>query len=417
MGKSTPAAPDYTAAAEKQGESSKNLTEQQTWANRPDQITPFGKQTWDSTPEYDPVTGQTLNKWQQTTTLDPSSQHALDSQLALQSGRSDLANSLFPRAQQEFGNAMDWSNFDQMGQTPNGERSSGPDMNGLQNVDPSQKYNKSAEDAIYGQWSNRQEPMMQQAQAQTDTKLRNQGLKPGDAAYDQQMNALAMQQNDARTNAQYQATIGSGQEASRMQGMDLGTRQQQASERLGANQQQIGANAQNYGQNLSQSNYQTQARQQQIAEAMQKRGFSLNEINAIISGQQVGMPSMPGFNQATKADTVDYMGAAQNQYSAALDAANTKNAAIGNVVGGASSAAMMFSDRRLKRSVTYIGERNGIKLYRYQYVVQPENDTMWFTGVMADEVADIPGAVHKDPSGYDKVDYGVISGRLFPGTA
>jgi SOS response regulatory protein OraA/RecX len=37
---------------------------------------------------------------------------------------------------------------------------------------------------------------------------------------------------------------------------------------------------------MSSANYQNQLRQQQIAEDMQRRGYSLNEINAILTGQQ-----------------------------------------------------------------------------------------------------------------------------------
>lgn len=313
MGKSSPKAPDYTAAAEATGQSSRENTEAQTWANRPDQYSPFGSTTWSQSPQYDPTTGQTLNKWTQNTTLDPNSQRALDSQLELQTGRSELANSLMPRAQNEFGQAMDWSQFSRMGGVPQGT-----------NLDGSEKYRQDSENAIFGQWENRMAPRMQQEMEQTETKLRNQGLKPGDQAYDAAMQRLTQDQGDARTNAQYQATIGSGAEAQRSLGMDAT------------------AQGTNFNTGVQSSNLQTQQRQQQIAEQMQKRGFSLNEINAIISGQQVGMPSMPGFSSSGKADTTNYSGAAQNQYGAALDATNAKNAGIGNFWGGLTSMGSSF---------------------------------------------------------------------------
>lgn len=408
MGKSAPAAPDYTAAAEKQGESSKNITEQQTWANRPDQVTPFGTQTWDSNPEYDPVTGQTLNKWTQTTNLDPDSQHALDSQLQLQSGRSDLANSLFPRAQSEFGSAMDWDHFTNAGGTPNLQQTN---PEGYQrSIGDTPSYDKAAGDAIYNQWSDRQEPLMKQASSEMDTKLRNQGLKPGDEAYDRAMTNLNNQQGDARTQATYQATIGAGSEASRMQGMDLSAGNFANQATGAANQAQLTAKNQNFNQNLQQSQYQTQQRQQQIAEAMQKRGFSLNEINAIISGQQVGMPSMPGFNQASKSDTVDYSGAAKDQYSAALDAANAKNAGISNVAGLAGTA-MMFSDRRLKKNIIEwaINGINGLRMYFFNYKWEKDTDPAHY-GYMADEVKKaFPEAVFQI-NGYDVVDLEAFRG-------
>ena len=60
-------------------------------------------------------------------------------------------------------------------------------------------------------------------------------------------------------------------------------------------QQALAANQQNFGQSMQGANYANQLRQQQIAEEMQRRGYGLNEINALLSGQQVGMPSMPSF--------------------------------------------------------------------------------------------------------------------------
>lgn len=65
--------------------------------------------------------------------------------------------------------------------------------------------------------------------------------------------------------------------------------------------QAYGANQANFGQAMQGSAYANQIRQQQITEAMAKRGMNLNEINALLSGQQVGMPSMPNFTGATAA--------------------------------------------------------------------------------------------------------------------
>lgn len=387
MGKSAPKAPDYTAAAEATGQSSRNNTEQQTWANRPDINTPYGSQSWEQKPEYDPTTGQMLNKWTQNTTLTDNSQRALDSELDLQANRSELGASLFPRMQDEFGSSMDWGQFSDAGGIPQNTADS------LQGAD---KYNQKAGDAIYNQWSNRQEPLMQRASDQMDTKLRNQGLKPGDQAYDSAINDLRNNQGDQRTQASLAATTGAGAEASRQYGMD-------------ANTATMG-----FGQNMQNSNLQTQQRQQQIAEQMQKRGFSLNEINAIISGQQVGMPTMPSFNSAGKAETTDYSGAANSQYSAALDAANAKNAGISNAVSGLTSlgsSAMMFSDRRLKTNIQRIGgDPRGFGLYRWDWKAGGRG-----VGVIADEVAHL-GVVHRHESGYDMVDYGRLDPRAAPAT-
>lgn len=377
MSKSTPAAPDYTGAAQAQAESSREVTEQQTWANRPNQVTPFGTQSWTSTPTYDPTTGQTLNRWTQTTTLDPASQAALDSQQQLQAQRSGLAGSMYDRVAQEYGTAPDYSQYTSLATTPQAMSFGG-----------SSPYSKQAEDAIYGQFSSRFEPQAQQATDARRTQLYNMGLREGDEAFDREMNNLSQQQQDARLQAQYQATIGAGQEASRMQGMD------------------INAGQATYGQQMTSANYQNQLRQQQIAEDMQRRGYSLNEINALLTGQQVGMPSMPGFSQASASQPVQYNQAAQSQGQYNLDAYNAGQAGLQGLysgLGSAAGAAMMFSMRELKSDIYPIGKnREGRSVYMYRYTFD-DPKSPFRIGLMAEENPDL---VIVDPVTKNKmVDY------------
>lgn len=447
MSKSTPKAPDYKAAAEAQGQASREVTEQQTWANRPNQVTPWGSQTWENQQVWDPATQQYLNKWTQNTTLNPESKRALDAQLALTTGRSELGASLFPRASQEFGQAMDWSKFQQagapvqapgavqggqiQGQLPTEQlkrdyETAGPEL------DPSQKYYQNANEAIYNQWAERALPEQARQTESARTRLYNMGLREGDEAFDREMNRMEQQQGDALRQAQYQATIGAGSEAQRMLGMDAATRAQLTGENaaragfgnqaaLGqfgmmsgagqfanqaqqqAWQQQMAGGQQDFNQRMQASQYQTQLRQQQIAEEMQKRGFSLNEINALISGQQVGMPNMPGFNQASKAEGTQYLQGAQLQGQADLDRFNAQQAAMQGMMSGIGSMAggFMMSDRRFKRDIVRIGETaGGTPLYKFRYIFGgPE-----MVGVMADEV---PHATVK-VAGINFVDYSKV---------
>lgn len=312
MAKKAAPAPDYKSAAEATANSSKEVTNTQNFANRPDQITPFGNQTWQTQATIDPATGQKVTKWTQNTVLNPASQEALNNQQALDAGRSAIAGGMLSRVSQEFAPTMDWSKM-----TPQVNRL---DYSKTTQPNSTNSYYDKAGNAIYNQFSQRNEPIFQQQQAQMETKLRNQGLNPGDEAYDAQIKGLAQQQNDARTNASLQATQGAGAEASRMFGMDTG------------------AHALQTGDIQNQAAFQNTARQADIASEMQKRGFSLNEINGLLNGQQIGMPSMPGFQGATKSETTDYSGAAKNQYAAAQDAANASNATISgvaNLAGGA----------------------------------------------------------------------------------
>ena len=75
--KSQPAPVDYVGAAEAEGAANRQLIEQQTWANRPTQINPWGTTAWQNTPTYDPTTAQNINRWTQTQTLSPALQEAL----------------------------------------------------------------------------------------------------------------------------------------------------------------------------------------------------------------------------------------------------------------------------------------------------------------------------------------------------
>lgn len=356
MSKDVPQAPDYTAAATAQGTASRENNEQQTWANRPNINTPFGQQSWDVTPTWDPTTNQYLNSWTQNTNLTPDSQAALDSQMRILRGRSGSAEQLLDNSKETLGSPMDWDHFQPMANGPQGGGYSAQplqhslDTSGLQSVDSSQKYNQQAGDAIYGQWNARMQPQMDQQKNQLRTQLYNSGLKEGDEAYDHAMNNLDQNQGQQRNDAQFQATIGSGAEAQRMQGMDLSNRQEQFGE-VGAKgafantaadqalQQQLGAGGANFGEGMASANYNNQQRQQQIAEALQKRGMSINEINAMLNGQQVGLPATPSFTSAQGAASPNYLGAAGLSGQSMLDQFNAMNASRQGTYEGLSKIA------------------------------------------------------------------------------
>lgn len=568
LSKSAPKAPDYAGAAATQAESSRDVTEQQTWANRPNINTPFGSQTWNVAPKWDPSTGQYLNTWEQNTTLNPDSQSALDSQLRLTQGRSDLAEGLLGRVQDEYGEPMDWSQFMSQAQTPqanqygssglpgfgdtpdvptydtSGVPSRGQQLQGndyqsmlaglpsrgqgpgqenyspediqrslgtedLQGVDPSQRYYSDAGDAIYNQFSSRNEPQFTRDTEALRTQLYNQGLREGDAAYDEEVRKQRQSQNDARQNASYQATIGAGSEAARMHGMDSSTRGQQFGERSTsgafANQaaeqalnQQLGIGGQRFGQGLQSAqfadsqrgqalgeefgaadrgfgeqesmsgqsdaqraaamqemlgiggqrfqqqssaagmddtrrqqagqeqlafgqnrfaeqmqaaNFQNQGRQQQITEEMQRRGFSLNEIQALISGQQVNMPSMPGFNSASRSEGNQALTAAQMTGQANLDSYNAQQQGLQGLLSGGMNTAMMFSDRRLKTDIVRVGTGfRDLPIYQFKYVFDSSGRV--HMGYMADEVEKIcPEAVLVTEDGYKMVNYELCTSR------
>jgi len=375
MSKDSPPPPDYRGAAEEQAEASRDITEAQTWANRPDQFTPFGQTTWSNAPQWDPTTQQYINRWTQNTNLNPQSQAALDAQMEVLLGRSNLARDLTGRLAGEYQDRINFDDFTALGQIPE-----------LSELPETDEARRRAEEALYGRMTSRLDPRFQQEESDLRTRLYNQGLREGDAAFQREVDNFARNKTDAYQQAMYGSIIGGGEEAERELGMGI---------RAGDFQ---------FGQGMDIANYQNQLRQQQIVEAMQERGFTLNEINAMLTGQQVGMPTMPSFSTASRAETPQYLQAANLGYQSELDAFNAEQAGLQGLMSGAAGM-FAFSDRRLKRDVKRIGSINGIPLYSFEYIWGQRS-----VGVMADEVVGIPGAVRTHPSGYLMVNYRVIYG-------
>ena len=350
MSKSTPAPPDWRGAAEETAQGNKDLLDEQTRANRPDQFNPFGSTQW---------TQDEAGNWTQTQSLNEDSQRALDAQLKLGADRAELGGSMTDRLREDFSDRVD------LGGVPDW---AGPLMGG-------DEARQGAEDAIYGRSASRLDPQWEQRSDQTEAKLAAQGLRPGDPAYDQAMENMGRERTDAYQQATYGSIVGGGQEASRQQDMD----------------RQAG-------------DFQNQSRQGQISEKLRERGYSLNEINAIMSGQQVSMPGMEDFNTAGRGTGADYTGAAQSQYGSDMDAYNAKQSWMNSMFSGLGmmgQAGINYSDRRLKRHVKRIGTFKQYPWYLFQYIWGE-----WAVGVMADEVNE--DAVLIMPNGFAAVDYARI---------
>lgn len=173
------------------------------------------------------------------------------------------------------------------------------------------------------------------------------------------------------------------------------------------------AMSQQFNMNQQSAQLQNQLRQQAIAEQAQRRGMSLNEMNALLSGQQVSMPQFPGFNPASRAETPNILGATQMGYDAQLGAYNAQQAQNANMMGGAFGlgaaalsnpymTAFMFSDRRLKSNVKRVGTHAiGVGLYEFTVLGVTQ------VGVLAQEVQAVrPDLVKRHANGFLMVDYG-----------
>jgi len=216
----------------------------------------------------------------------------------------------------------------------------------------------------------------------------------------QQQNSLRAQQfaeQQTREQAQGGAAQAQFQRELDMSKYQDQQRAQQVSEQLAYGQQ-------GFQQQMQQSQYQQGLRQQAIAEEAQRRGMSINEMNALISGQQVSTPQMPNFQGASKAAPVNYLGAAQAQgnfdqqgYATAL---GPVNALLGN-------QAIKFgpSDIRLKENIQRIGVYKGLDIVRWTW-----NGLMNLTGdgigFIAQQVQTLyPEYVHTFDNGYLGIDY------------
>lgn len=380
-----PAAPDYVGAAQLQGELSKESLNMQNYANRPVQNTPWGSTTWSTKDVEDPATGQKVTQWTQNTTLPENLQKALDDQISMQSDRSGLASSFMDRVSAEYREPFDWQSLPKMAQAAEAGKlqsgitdytrgltsSAGPQQSVQRSLamgdNPAMPtLNNDFRNQVANDLMAQMAPGQRMQQQSIEADLANRGLKVGTAAYQRAMDDLNQRQSAERYNALGMA----GQEAQRLYSMQMGARQQAFNEDLSGGQFANQAANQAFQQNLASSQFQNQAlgqaqamdlgrmqagnqasqqqfamnsqqaaqqnalRQQAIAEQMQRRGMSLNEMNALLTGQQVNMPQMPNFMQAGRAETPNILGATQMGYDAALGQYNANQAGFSNLLGG-----------------------------------------------------------------------------------
>lgn len=335
-----------------------------------------------------------------------------------------------------------------------------------------QDYRQRAQDAI----TELQRPDLEHSRQMMDTQLANQGITRGSEAYDE----AQRHQGDTEARAGLQAIAEGRNESQLMFGQDLSAgqfgnqaQQQDYAQQMGQaglantlNQQQFAqglargqfsnesaqaayqqmlssgqfrnqAEAQRFQQDMASAqqgdqqamqrlqmqmqagNFNNQNRQQALAEEQMRRSQPLNELNALLTGQQVSSPQMPSFTNSTKSDTAQYLPAAQSQYGAAMDAFNANQASSAGLTSGLfslGSAAMgsptgwgglfSMSDVRVKKDVHRVGQLpNGLGIYKYRFIGSNEMQL----GVLAQEVKKImPDAVAEDEHGILHVNYNKV---------
>ena len=296
MGKSAPPpppTPDYAAAAKEQGAANVETARVQSKLNNPNTYTPYGTQLVSYEGDQPTIT-QTLTPQAQKTL---EQQQQVQYQLASLSGKgADLASNVLDKPF-TFGGpnvqtSLDLSNVAKM---PVNAGTTG-------------------QEAIMS----RLEPSLQRQRTSTETQLINQGLRPGTEAYDNAIQLLGQQENDARTQAA-------------LTGINLDT----------------SANAQGYNQALQGAQFGNTAQQQALAEAIQQRQMPLNEITALQSGSQIQNPQFGAYQgsniQAAPifAATQAKGQAEQNAYNQQMAASNANTAGLYSLGGAAAKYAFL----------------------------------------------------------------------------
>lgn len=376
---SSPPPPDYAGAARAQGAANVDTARIEGKMNNPNITNPYGQQTvtWN---------GDQPNVTQ---TLVPAQQNLLDSQNRISQNLANVGEAGLNRV----GSALD-TPFNTSGLNPiqTGSGTNAPIQSQL-NID--QQARQHAEDSAYQAATSRLDPQWNQAGAQQETQLRNQGLVPGGEAYDNAMRVFTQGKNDAYQQAQSNA-------------VNQGLTNQQAQFNMGLNQGQFANSAagQQFSQGLANAQFGNQATQQQIQQQAYLRSLPLNELNALRTGSQVQNPTFQQY-QGSNVAPPNIAGAAaqqgawdQNSYSQQVGSQNAMTSGLFSI--GAAAAPFIFSDRRLKTNIVMIGtDPRGFNIYEYDIF----NNHV--TGVMADEVEEIiPEVVMTDPNGWKMVDYG-----------
>lgn len=148
-------------------------------------------------------------------------------------------------------------------------------------------------------------------------------------------------------------------------------------------------------------------RQQAYQEALTEYNNPLNSISALMSGSQVQSPSFVSTPQ-TSVGGVDYSGLVNNQYNAQMQQYNSQTGALGGLFGLGAKA--IFSDRRLKKDIITMGEKNGLPWYGFRYIWERSISPLRY-GLMAQDMLKLrPEAVVMDESGYMAVRYDLALG-------
>lgn len=310
MSSSAPTPPNFTQAAEQQASAGQQQVNQQTMANRPGQSTPFGTTAWTQGPN---------GQWQQNVNFS--------------GALGDLYGNLQSQAAQSMGTPFS--------------------LSGLPQVQTGESARQQAIDAAYGQATSRLDPAWKQREESSRTRLLQQGLTEGSEAYQQAMNQLGQQRNDAYGGAMSNA-IAQGTAA---------------------------------GDSVFRNSL--MGRQQALADALRQRGQAFGELQ----GMQ-GLLQMPSFMGAGVAQGPQYLQAAGMQSNADLQAAMLEQQNQADWIGAGTSLlggglGALLSDERAKQDVVRLNSEAmpGVPLATWRYRKEYGDPSILYVGVVAQDLA------------------------------
>jgi hypothetical protein len=322
---SAPLPPDYMGLAQQQAAAQQALLAQQTQANRPNQSTPWATSSWNQGPD---------GQWSQ--------------QLGFAGPLGGAAASLQQQAAQAMGTPFS--------------------LSGLGALGTGDSARQQAIDSAYNQATSRLNPEWSQREEQLRTRLANQGLQEGSAAYNREMDRLSQGRNDAYGGAMANAIA-----------------------------QGTAAGSAVFNQNLA-------SRQQALSELLRQRGQPLAELQSM-----QGLLTMPGFNSAGLGQAPNLLAAGGMQGAADFARWQQQQQQIADLIGGgtqllgtAATLAPFLSDERAKVEVQRLPEEvvPGVPAALFRYRPEMGLGSALHLGVVAQDLARVhPEAVRTREDG------------------
>lgn len=208
--------------------------------------------------------------------------------------------------------------------------------------------NEATEARLFDLGRKRLDPLMAQRDEDLRTRLANQGIKAGSAAYDREMGLMGQQQNDA------------------------------------------------YNQLL------LTGRGQASQELLTEDNARINQISALLNGGQVSMPNFMTGAQVGAIPTTDNASIIANNDNARMNAWAQNQAAAGSMIGGLGGLFALSSPEAKTDKKKIAETKDGLGIFSFKYKGSPKTQV----GLMADQVArKRPEAVRKRPDGLMEVRY------------